>query len=224
MQTFLLKILPYLIALVVGVIIYYVTELHLAHLPLYGLLVGVASGLLSIPLIFISYESIGRICTRKLRNTLFEHLSHELNGLIIDILGELRKLLGNQTPLTPDTLDDLLETDEQTITAQLQLDTIDTGNLQSLGDKILITIQRHSHGTFDALTAEEMHTLLSIRKETTTVAREVNHQRTLEQGQQNFAHLAADVHLLFSHIAEWLEECEEEALSNHRSFRFLGSN
>lgn len=223
MQTFLLKLLPYLIALAVGAIIYVVTEVHLAHLPLYGLLVGVASGLLSIPLIFISYESIGRICSRKLRNTLFEHLSHELNGLIIDMLGELCKLLDNRTPLTPDTLDDLLESDEQTIAAQLRLDAIDTTSLQTLGDKILTTIQRHSHSTFDALNADEMHTLLSIRKEATMVAREVNHQRALEQGQQNLTHLAADVHLLFTHIAEWLEECEEEALANHRSFRFLAS-
>lgn len=221
MNTFLLKILPYGIALGVGAVIYVVTELHLAHLPLYGLLVGVASGLLSIPLIFISYEAIGKICSRKLRNTLFEHLSHEINGLMIDILGQLRTLVGDEGPLSPDHLDDLLETDEQTLAAQLRLDDIDTAELLRLRDEIMVSIQRHSHSSFEPLSAEEMHTVLSIRKEAGIVAREVEHQRQFPHAQRDFSHLAADLHRLFGYIAEWLEECDEEALASHRNFRFL---
>lgn len=221
MQNFLLRVLPYIISLCVGMAIYIVAELHMAHLQLYGLVVGVASGLLSIPLIFISYEAINKVCSQKLRNTLFEHLSFELNGLLLDLLSQLHLLLGGSGKLSASELDELLESNQESIAKRLCLSAANPDELNNVRDAILTSIQRHSHTSFEVLTPEEMHTLLSIRKEAGMVAREITRQRSLPPTEQSDIHLTADLVELIEHIGQWLESCEEEALANHRHFRFL---
>lgn len=219
MQTFLLKILPYAISLLGGAVIYLLSVTHFSHLDIHGLIVGIASGLLSIPLIFICYEGISKVASRRLHRTLFEHLSFDVNALIIELLQQVTALLGHRERLCARSLEALLQMPEEAIRAATQPDADVSRELRRIRDELLLLIQRH--GQPEVLGAEEVHTLLTIRKEAGTIAREITHQLALPQDKRSNEHLAANMSLLLQAVASWLEQCETEALSSHRHFRFL---
>lgn len=222
MKALFLKLLPYLISIVGGAIVYTIAEQHLGpDAGMYDLITGMASGLLSVPLIFICYEGVNRICSQNLRKTLFEHLSFEVNSAIIGILSQLKTIVGHSEPLCNDTLERLLSLTPEEIQPRIILDSAAAQRLQECKDELLSTIQKHTHGHSDILSSQETETLLCICKESGTLGKEVLYQLELPEPKRDLQHVVLNTHLLITHISDWLDESENEALVNHRHFRFL---
>lgn len=222
MKAFFLKLLPYLISILAGAIIYVVAELHIdPEIGIYSLIIGIASGLLSIPLIFICYEGINRICSQNLRKTLFHHLSFEINAIIIDILKQLKTVVQFTEPLDNDNLERLLDFTADDIRPRIYLDAHSAEQLQKAKEQMFHVVQKEAQGQADILSDQEMENLLFIRKECGSVAREINHLLSQSENDRDFHHLASSIALLTQHISEWLDQCETQALVNHEHYRFL---
>lgn len=223
MKAFFLKLLPYLISLLGGVVVYIIAEMHIGpETGVYGLVTGVASGLLSIPLIFICYEGVNRICSRRLRRSLFEHLSYEINGVIIDVLGRLKAMLGVAGPLNRETMRELLGMTSEEIRSRLTLSLQHADALEKARDDLLSSVSRHTHAHSDLLTHQETETLLSLSRELGTLVREIRHQSELPEAERNLDHPSENIRRVLEVVSDWVGECEDEALLNHIHLRYIG--
>ena len=81
MKKFFIKILPFLVAFASGIFLYILTDKFIGDTGLNNLLINIASGLVSIPLVFIFYDGINQITSRNLHNSVFESVTVEINKL-----------------------------------------------------------------------------------------------------------------------------------------------
>ena len=94
MKKFLLRILPYLISIFIGLVIFFIVQkIEYDNENISNLLINISSDLLSIPFVFISYEVISRICNKDLKNALFKSTSFEINSIIFNIVNDMRFLV-----------------------------------------------------------------------------------------------------------------------------------
>jgi hypothetical protein len=223
MKALILKLLPYLISIFGGAVIYVLAEIHLDQQEgIYALIIGMASGLLSIPLIFICYEGVNRVCSKNLRRTLLEHLSFEVNSIIIDILGDLKVIIRHRDPLCHETLERLLRMTAEEIEPRIVFVAKAAEGLEKAKDDLLTTVTKHTYGHSDLLSDQETETLLCIRRMSGTIAKEIRYQLELSETDKDAQHLASYIQELLGHISEWLDESENEAVLNHLHFCFLG--
>lgn len=222
MNALYLRLLPYLISITGGVAVYIVAEVHIGREEgMYGLITGIASGLLSIPLIFICYEAVNQVCSQRLRRTLFEHLNFEINSIIIDTLRQIKVIIGHTEPLCAKSLNCLFGLTAKDIQSRIVLDATAAQQLRQVKDDILRAISHHTRGRHDVLTDKETENLLGIGKEADTVFREILFLLEQPHEKRELQHLATNIQQLITHISNWIEAAENEALINHQHFRFL---
>lgn len=158
MRTILLRILPYGIAFAAGLIMYALAELYTQG-SFKDLMLGVASGLLSIPLVFIAYELVKAACTAKLNNALFSHLSLEAKRSVNDIAKDIMGML----PSDGENLRDYVETDKREIKKRLNTNGLDREAL--LAHKNALDKLFMGNKNIDIIPQQHLHQILEISKQ-----------------------------------------------------------
>lgn len=217
MKRLFVQILPYFVALTAGILIYLFGVDMVQDADLNNMIINIASGLISIPMVFICYEVVNKITSRKLHNSLFMNVTFDINGLLIQLINTVRGLLGKTDELSTQSMNAFLDLGSLEIEQMLQVDTSKAAILENLKDKLNDII--HKDSTLEILNEGQITTLLSITKNTGLLAKGIE----LNAHHKNFGHktnLAINVENIINGISMWLEDGEREDLENHAQFKF----
>lgn len=217
MRNFLLRILPFIISFLAGVIIFIIAEFKIEHEGLNILIIGVASGLLGIPLVFICYEVVNRITSKSINSSMLEHLTFELNDVIIAIIDDMKNMLNFKEAITKENLAYFLTNVEELVKNKHKKD-IDIKYIKSFLDKKQQIIKlAYSGNNFEIFPQEQMKSILEISKVLGIIAKELESQK--DALNQNMFRVS--IITLSQRIEDWISFCEEDAIITHHSFSMM---
>lgn len=219
MKKLLIKILPYFVAFMTGITVYLLTEKLIKDSGLNNLLINVASGLISIPLVFIFYEVISKITSRNLHNSLFESVTFEINTHLVDLVNILCTLLNRPNLKNVQDLDDFLNLESNEISQILSLkNTQITTPLYTVKENLTTLI--HKQTSFEILSEEQITSVLNIIKEISILIKNMNQQISPKQKTHLKKILAQDIERIIDNITLWIESGKKDAFQNHARFSF----
>ncbi len=208
-----LRILPYFISFAGGFAIFFINDALVSHESLKGLILNIASGLLSIPIIFIFYEIINDLCTRGVRNSMQEHLLFEINDAVVDLIRSLHALLNLSGSMNSESLEALLRHEKKSIRESLVATPEMAGKLGAARAKLLSFL--HGNSNLSVLSDEQIRTLLAMVKTLGMLERELSCM-TDSRGRETICDNVSEILKL---IRAWNGLCEEDAIINHHSFQ-----
>ena len=89
LQRTVLKSLPYLISFLIGVMLYFLSEIF--NLRFQNLLINLSSVLISISIVFLSYEIIKELVERKLNKRVYNYAKWKIDSALLSVMGQLTK-------------------------------------------------------------------------------------------------------------------------------------
>lgn len=217
MRQIALKALPYAISILAGIVIYILTTLHIKEESLNALILGIASGLLSIPMVFLFYDVVNKKCSKNLKNSLFQHASFEINAILFQSLKNIKIILQYDQALDENNIDELLAMSKEDIAANLKLDLTVASDLDKA--RLELTNIVYKNSDLGSLSDAEFEKILAISKELNLISKELAHQIDIKEKEQGV--LVNNISILLRLISEWFDLCEEEAVLNHQCFRLI---
>ncbi|MBO7243883.1 MAG: hypothetical protein J6V53_01185 [Alphaproteobacteria bacterium] len=208
------KLLPFLVAFCSGICLYVLTDKYITNSGLNNLLINVASGLVSIPLVFIFYDVINQITSRKLHNTLFESVSVDINNQLTLLINIICELLQMEPPKNISELDDFLELENNEIYQKLNLIKADSDSLRDIKKELTNII--HKPVTFEILSEKQIAALLNIVKEITFLIKNLN--STPDKKGKHKKIISLNLEYIIENMMVWIENGKKEALRNHGRF------
>ena len=208
------KLLPFLVAFCSGICLYVLTDKYITDNGLNNLLINVASGLVSIPLVFIFYDVINQITSRKLHNTLFESVSVDINNQLTLLINIICELLQMEPPKNISELDDFLELENNEIYQKLNLIKADSDPLRDIKKELTNII--HKPVTFEILSEKQIAALLNIVKEITFLIKNLN--STPDKKGKHKKIISLNLEYIIENMMVWIENGKKEALRNHGRF------
>ncbi|MGN0929641.1 MAG: hypothetical protein ACI4N3_03295 [Alphaproteobacteria bacterium] len=85
MKKLILKLLPYIICVLTGIIIFFIERFTL-NPDIQNLVLNISSGLISVPFVFISYELVKNITERKLRARINTYIKYHIEKSLFGVL------------------------------------------------------------------------------------------------------------------------------------------
>lgn len=213
MKTLTLRLLPYAISFVIGLVLFVVAEFYIRHESLNGLVMSMAAALLSVPVMFICYELIKSNCERRLKDSLRSHLCFELNHHVIHVLSCIKRFVDiDAGEITADNLDNFVSISKNTIQQHLNTDKISIDEFSNTKNAIHSLMYNEGHA--NVLSDYEVHLVLSLAKQIGIVSSD------LKRNDNNRKELVESVFTLLKLIGKWVE-LQEEEFTLHRDFRFV---
>ena len=167
MKKFLLRILPYLISIFIGLAIFFIVQkIEYDNENISNLLINISSDLLSIPFVFISYEVISRICNKGLKNALFKSTSFEINSIIFNIVNDMRGFLGYKDIIQKENWEEFLILNKKVIVKKIEFNDLNKNFLEEMQknkDTLSSLIKKST--TLEALDGDQIKNLLYLLKE-----------------------------------------------------------
>jgi len=222
MKKLFIKILPFWVAFASGILLYIVTDKFVSDVGLNNLLINVAAGLVSIPLVFIFYDVINKITSQKLHNSLFESVTIEINSQLIDLIKELATLMDEKEPENMESLEDFLSLEQSDILKSLKLDKVDIKKLEAIKQKLVLEI--HKPTSFDILSEKQISSILNIVKEITFLIKNIDHPNTVKETTKHKKIIALNVEYIFINLTTWIESGTKDAFHNHGRFSLTRKN
>ena len=213
MKTFLLRILPFLISLIVGICLFSVEEYLIQHEGVSTLLMGIASGLFGIPIIFIFYETITSFSRKHIQSVITKHIIFEMNYPLISLLKELSAMLNFKEKLSGKNIHTFLAENRDLEHKTPNFSRMTPKKFQQYKDKILKIMYHNSK--MDVLPEKVIQTLLSAAEELGVIASE------LEEKKKRAKIIKNSLEALIDDLEKWIEFCELDAIINHHTFTFL---
>ncbi|MGB2579582.1 hypothetical protein AAIR98_001501 [Elusimicrobium simillimum] len=212
MKNFFIRIMPYVISMSVGITIYALSGIYLKDSALNDLNVNIAAGLMSIPLVFISYEVFNNLSNKKLKDSLQRHLLNDINDTILNIIANLRTLLSQTNEFSPEELDIFLNMDAANIKKNIKMDDTTGKNLQA--DKEKLT--RLASGGTNVLANTEIEHIFNISSRLGVLAKEIIYRDKIKDKKTLTDTTAA----LLKELDDWVDIYQDEIV-NHHSFKLV---
>ncbi len=224
LKNFILRLLPYVIAIIIGLIIFLIVhKIEYRDADVSNLLINISSDLLSIPFVFICYEVINNFINRDLNNILFKSTTFDINSIIINIINDIRINLGFKDTINKDNLEDFLLLNKENIQDYLN-------NENNLNKDILDKMLKNSDNLkeiirktsiIQVLTPDQIKNLLYLSKEI-----EISHTKLVKLADTAISDTDKKfLSLIFANIIEsirnWLENFEVDAIINHQNMNLL---
>lgn len=224
LKNFILRLLPYVIAIIIGLIIFLIVhKIEYRDADVSNLLINISSDLLSIPFVFICYEVINNFINRDLNNILFKSTTFDINSIIINIINDIRINLGFKDTINKDNLEDFLLLNKENIQDYLN-------NKNNLNKDILDKMLKNSDNLkeiirktsiIQVLTPDQIKNLLYLSKEI-----EISHTKLVKLADTAISDTDKKfLSLIFANIIEsirnWLENFEVDAIINHQNMNLL---
>lgn len=213
---FLLRLLPYLISIIIGIsILAFVKKTeHFEDETISDLLVNIASDLLSIPFVFICYEVVSKIINKDLDNTLFKSITFNINSAILNIVNDMRILIGYNDVIQSENLEDFLRLTQDDIVAKLLLkDELNKDTLNKLSqDKENLSNMLHKDSTIQVLNTQQIKNLLYMLREIDIIFNKLSMiiGKTIDVKEK--LSIANNFENIINSINNWLENFETDAL------------
>lgn len=224
LKNFILRLFPYVIAIIIGLIIFLIVhKIEYRDADVSNLLINISSDLLSIPFVFICYEVVNNFINRDLNNILFKSTTFDINSIIINIINDIRINLGFKDTINKDNLEDFLLLNKENIQDYLD-------NENNLNKDILDKMLKNSDNlkeiirktsTIQVLTPDQIKNLLYLSKEI-----EISHTKLVKLADTAISDTDKKfLSLIFANIIEsirnWLENFEVDAIINHQNMNLL---
>ena len=224
LKNFILRLFPYVIAIIIGLIIFLIVhKIEYRDADVSNLLINISSDLLSIPFVFICYEVVNNFINRDLNNILFKSTTFDINSIIINIINDIRSNLGFKDTINKDNLEDFLLLNKENIQDYLN-------NENNLNKDILEKMLKNSDNlkeiirktsTIQVLTPDQIKNLLYLSKEI-----EISHTKLVKLTDTAISDTDKKfLSLIFVNIIEsirnWLENFEVDAIINHQNMNLL---
>lgn len=224
LKNFILRLFPYVIAIIIGLIIFLIVhKIEYRDADVSNLLINISSDLLSIPFVFICYEVVNNFINRDLNNILFKSTTFDINSIIINIINDIRSNLGFKDTINKDNLEDFLLLNKENIQDYLN-------NENNLNKDILDKMLKNSDNlkeiirktsTIQVLTPDQIKNLLYLSKEI-----ELTHAKLIKLANTTISDTDKKfLSLIFANIIEsirnWLENFEVDAIINHQNMNLL---
>lgn len=222
MKKLFIKILPYVVAFFTGILMYILTEKLITDSGLNNLMINIASGLVSIPTVFIFYDIINKLTSRNLHNSLFESVTFEINHQLTELINFICTLINISPPTTPTQLDDFLELDNEEIYHKLTIDKINTPYLTEIKTNLMTII--HKQTSFEILTEQQISAILNIIKEITFLIKNLNHMETNKNQTKLKKVVSSNIEYLIDNLTTWIESGKKDAFNNHARFSLATIN
>lgn len=177
MKTFFLRLLPYLIALIIGVSLYILADNHIKDESLNGLMMSIAGGLLSVPMIFICYEIVKQRCEKAVKESISDHLYFELNHHVVNVLVCVAKLF-KADKIDSETLEKYTQLHKTALKNLIQLNPVLADYFTI--EKTAINNIIHNSKSLNALENDDIHTILQISKQAGIIANEIQYAQSQE--------------------------------------------
>ncbi len=222
---FLLRLLPYVISIIIGVsILTFVRKTeNFEDETISDLLINIASDLLSIPFVFICYEVVSKIINRDLNNTLFKSTTFDINSAILNIVNDMRILIGYNNVIQSENLEDFLRLTEDDVAAKLLLkDTLNNDTLTKLSkDKDNLSNIIHKDSTIEVLNTQQLKNLLYLLREMDIIFNKLSMilGKTIDVKEK--LSIASNFENIINSINNWLENFETDALIKHQQVNQL---
>lgn len=209
MKNLFLRLLPFLLSLLVGIVIFIIAEFHVNHVGFTSLVIGVASGLLSIPIIFICYEFVNNFTKKKINRAILEHVIYEVNDSIIMIILCLKRLINFEEKITKDNIAYFLVELKSKDPLEMSLDASIPKMLEK--HKAVLLDLMYKGNAFNIIPNAQVENILNLTKLLGVISREV-------ESAKNNKILKTSISALVDRIENWVLYCEEDAILNHHSF------
>lgn len=224
LKNFILRLFPYVIAIIIGLIIFLIVhKIEYRDADVSNLLINISSDLLSIPFVFICYEVVNNFINRDLNNILFKSTTFDINSIIINIINDIRSNLGFKDTINKDNLEDFLLLNKENIQDYLN-------NENNLNKDILDKMLKNSDNlkeiirktsTIQVLAPDQIKNLLYLSKEI-----EISHTKLVKLADTAISDTDKKfLSLIFANIIEsirnWLENFEVDAIINHQNMNLL---
>lgn len=213
-KNFWLRILPYLISILTGIGIYIFTILYVKDSSLSDLIMNIAAGLLSIPIVFLSYETVRELSSRNLRTSLRSHLLFEINDILLDIIVNLRKLLSQNTPFTPEGLDLFLNMDIARIRKNIAMTDDLSKTFETDKDKLIHLLNNNDNA--HVLTEAELNMLYSTANHLGILSKEIFYRDKVKDKKTLFN----TIQLLLRTLDCWVDLYQDDIV-NHHTFQIM---
>lgn len=207
-----LRLLPYLMSIVAGIIVYIAAIYTVKDVNFSGLLLNIAAGLLSIPMIFISYELIGDIVSKDIKDSVLQNLLFEINYVIIDLIKTSKEMLGLEEPLDKESLERLLGKSKRSIALSLKIKDTSLETLQEIKDKLFKLT--HNNTNIGVLSDAQIQSLMMIAKRVIILSGDIAHM----QGKERTRTIDDNFYDMLQEISRWVDLGEEDAIINHHNF------
>ena len=214
MKRFLVGILPYMIALAVGVIIYIVADTAVKDEGLNSLFVNIASGLISIPLVFISYEAISKMTSRNLRNSLFQSIISEINGSIENLIRQMAIILNLKRSTLTDLFQAFTDMDDDDIREKLHAGKIDVAELEKINTSLNQTA--HKQAAIEILSESQTMTILTLSKEVHELSKKAKFSKNkASPSPATKKEMVKNIVNIGNLTQTWAESIEKDVAENH---------
>lgn len=217
MKTLFIRIMPFIAAIAAGAALYIFSAHYIKNSGLNDLMVNIAAGLLSIPLVFISYEIFNERSTRDLKNALREHLLFEINDTIITVINAMRSLLAQTGVLTREELDVFLNMDAAQIHKNLILNDEAANILHDAKDKLIRLIGNNNNSAVFSNT--EIEIIFAVSNALSVISKEIKYRSKIKDEKT----LVSTIEKLLKQIDSWTDIYEDDIV-NHHSFNIISQN
>lgn len=208
MKTSFLRLLPYLIALAIGVLLYLVADNHIEDGSLNGLMMNISAGLLSVPMVFICYEIVKQRCDKTVNESISDHLYFELNHHVVNIMLTVGKLI-QVDRIDDETLIKYTQMHKDALKKQIHPNPELATSFNTQRNAINNIIRNTK--SLDVMADHDIHTILQISKQAGMIANELQYTKIQETQNQ----LTDSVAAMISFISKWADSQEENFLKHH---------
>lgn len=218
MKKWLWKFVPYVVAVVGGIAIFVIAEDLIEGEGLTSLTMGIASGLVSIPLVFIFFNLVHTISDKRIKHEIIQETSDEINRVVYDIFLEIRLLIQDKAKLTTGRMDDILSLRAAEFKDKIKPSEANVVNFEKLGRKLLnIVFRLH---IADVFSRDQIETLFMLSRDIGILSREIRRQAHRPKSRQDKEEMAIDIETILDEIAAWIEKGKADALINDTVFTF----
>lgn len=162
-RNFFLKMVPYLLSIIGGVVLFKLTENNIHDEDLAGLVTNIAASLLAIPLVFILYDYSNYLVSRRLNKTMADHMTDKLNVILLNLIIIIRQILGIRKNLTFVSLNKMADIPASQMIKKLKITPSQIKDFRIYYNE-LDSLVYHSTQT-DALTNSQVQLLTGLMQE-----------------------------------------------------------
>ncbi len=210
MKALFFNLFPFVFSMAVGVSTYVVADVFIESEGLNGLMVSVASGLLSIPFVFISYELVKSACTRRLNRDILEHLDTEAKHCVIGVVKDLHLLIPPRGMNLDEYLDLQKHQLKKIIPTSFTFDIAPLMEQKALIDRLLVG-NRH----VELMPPDQLRALLDISRQISLLNLQLKKQARCDE------FLFEIIFNMLGAIRRWTDSIEDdETIANSHFFEY----
>ena len=203
-RNFFLKLLPYLLSIAGGIILYTGAIDSAPNANIRDLVINVSASLLSIPLVFLLYDYTNSRIARQMKKNLANSMSDRLNILMLNIILMLREMMGVRTKLNTENLNRMLMWRAPEISRRLKITTKTNQELREYHSELDTLLYRN--GQNEVINPDVFQTLSALSREMTRLINESKFRRNKRLS-------AKYVEGIMARILDWLDSDSVAALN-----------